>query len=72
MNIHETIGITTEIFLMLLGLAAVIHFAWQGKLRIQGHLDIGRKHEDTAVRDSLAAPSIDDLTPGQRQRLAHR
>ncbi len=72
MTALEAIGLLLLIYMALSGLAGHIYFAWSGIQRTRQHLDLGRLNEDAAVRDSIAAPSIDDLTPGQRSRLAIR
>ena len=53
MTIWTSIGIAFAVYMTLIGIAIHIYVAWQGVVRLRGHLDIGRLTENGAVGDHL-------------------
>jgi hypothetical protein len=54
MTFLEAVGMALVTLLALIGLVTCLTFAWRGYNALRGTLDVGRLHEDAAVRDYLA------------------
>ena len=53
MTIWTALGVGLAIYMTAIGIAIHIYVAWQGVVRLRGHLDIGRLTENGAVGDHL-------------------